>query len=303
MDNLVLTSKKSFIDSIQRAIAERRGLAAGKLGGSEQVCLSFHLASGMSDELHKVDRAKPVFAALKYHAQRQTGIFPTSFDFLRRYSRQYASAVSQADFLGLFGYPAERELVQRLGLQAGLLKFTDTEPDRSIPHNPSLCYLPTLRGQRILLIAPFASFAAQRADKKIFESVWSRIGVPWFEPEAVRAIDIPYGFIGQVKTFERFGDSLKLKNYICGQIDSLDFDVALIAAGSLAIPLAVHIKSAGKVAISLGGHLQVLFGILGQRWLRDEFWKQNYINEHWVRMPKQFVPENSANLVDNGAYW
>jgi hypothetical protein len=154
-----------------------------------------------------------------------------------------------------------------------------------------------------LLIAPFASFAAQRADKKIFESVWSRIGVPWFEPEAVRAIDIPYGFIGQVKTFERFGDSLKLKNYICGQIDSLDFDVALIAAGSLAIPLAVHIKSAGKVAISLGGHLQVLFGILGQRWLRDEFWKQNYINEHWVRMPKQFVPENSANLVDNGAYW
>jgi hypothetical protein len=303
MDNLVLASKRSFIDSIQCAIAERRGFAAGKLGGSEQVCLSFHLASGMSDESHEVDRVRPMFAALKYHAERQTGIFPTSFEFLQRYSTQYASAVSQADFLGLFGYPAERELVQRLGLQAGLLKFTDTEPDRSIPHNPSLCYLPTLRGQRILLIAPFASFAAQRADKKIFESVWSRIGVPWFEPAAVLAIDIPYGYIGQVKTFERFGDSLKLKKHICGQIDSLDFDVALIAAGSLAIPLAVHIKSADKVAISLGGHLQVLFGILGQRWLLDEFWKQNYINEHWVRMPQQFVPENSANLVDKGAYW
>jgi hypothetical protein len=119
----------------------------------------------------------------------------------------------------------------------------------------------------------------------------------------VQALEIPYSFIGQTETFNKFENSISLYENICQQIDALEFDVALIAAGSLAIPLALHIKNKNKVALSLGGHLQALFGILGARWERDDEWCENYINKSWVRLPNRLIPSNAHILTDQKAYW
>jgi len=81
----------------------------------------------------------------------------------------------------------------------------------------------------------------------------------------------------------------------------IDFDVALIGAGSYSIPLASFVKGIGKKAIHLGGETQILFGIKGGRWDVREA-ERSFYNEHWVRPLSSEVPQNYQN-VENGCYW
>tara|TARA_R110002126_G_scaffold288049_1_gene441326 strand:+ start:1172 stop:1963 length:792 start_codon:yes stop_codon:yes gene_type:complete len=75
--------------------------------------------------------------------------------------------------------------------------------------------------------------------------------------------------------------------------------VWLVSCGCYGLPLCNYIKSQGKVAIYLGGILQLLFGIKGQRWdTRTEV--THCYNEHWIY--PSIKPKN-AELVENGCYW
>ena len=96
---------------------------------------------------------------------------------------------------------------------------------------------------------------------------------------------------------------LKKLDYICQKINQLDFDVALIGAGALGIPLATHIKSLDKIGLSLGGHLQVIFGVSGARWKNDPEWVNGYLNQYWVDVPPNYHPPLKKRLTDGGAYW
>ncbi len=302
-NSVALVKKPEFIAAIEQALKDGRGLSVGKLGYSEQLVLLFFDAIQREKTSLQSKAIRPLYLALKYHSERQTGIFPTDIAFLTLYAEFYKEQVCSADFLGLFGSPNESKIIEHLPTSTKFLEYVDTEPDRSIPYDSTQCYLPLFSGKKILLIAPYASFAKERASKEIYEAVWKKINGKWFEPLCIEAIDIPYSFAGQDTTFKAFTDSLALYDDIVNKIDEIDYDVALIAAGSLAIPLTVHIKNTQKIGISLGGHLQVLFGILGERWLRDKTWSENYINESWVRLPGSFIPKNAQTLADNKSYW
>jgi hypothetical protein len=58
----------------------------------------------------------------------------------------------------------------------------------------------------------------------------------------------------------------------------------------------------GKLAIDLGGHLQIVFGVVGQRWRNMSDMKEKYFNEYWIDMPVRYKPKET-NVCDNGAYW
>ena len=73
------------------------------------------------------------------------------------------------------------------------------------------------------------------------------------------------------------------------------------------LPLSSHIKSMGKKAFHLGGALQLLFGIIGQRWINYKYSKYGYqynqlFNSYWVRPPHKEKIKNAKN-ADNAAYW
>jgi hypothetical protein len=301
--HIKLAKKSVLIDSISSALSHNQGFAMGKLGFSEQLTLLFHLACQKSSNPSQDASLRPIYLAFKYHAERQTGIFPTDIHFLVNYASFYANITIQADFLGLFGSLNEAKLTRQLAFKGHFVNFTDTEPDRSLPYDDAQCYLPLFHHKKILIIAPFANFAMKRANQNDFEATWQKISARWFSPSSVQALDIPYSFLGQTETFNRFENSTFLYEHLCQQINTLEFDVALIAAGSLAIPLAIHIKNKHKVALSLGGHLQVMFGILGGRWERDETWRESYINESWVRLPSTLIPSHAHILADDKAYW
>ena len=85
------------------------------------------------------------------------------------------------------------------------------------------------------------------------------------------------------------------------EIAKKDFDIALIGCGAYGLPLASHVKRLGKIGIHMGGCLQLLFGIKGQRW--DSIKKINkFYNDSWVRPLEADKPKNYLK-VENGCYW
>ena len=274
------------------------GFAAGKLGFSEQYWLNYPRVLAAEADPRAV-RAYEL--GLRTHLERQSGIYPSSPAFAQEFVARYAHDLRALDAIGVFGTRIEPALAEFHRLPGALIPYKCMEPDRSSPADDAACYLPLFRDKRLLIVAPFAGLLRERANERTFEGVWARTGKRWFHPSSVESVEFPYGF--DPATQVRFPTALGLCDWICARVDAVQFDVALIAAGGLAIPIAAHIKRSGRIGISLGGHLQVLFGVLGQRWRTRESWADRYFNDAWIDMPERYRPPNWAQLTDGGAYW
>ena len=278
----------------RRAIVAGEPFALAKLGPSMLAVLYLlakdrWLASGEADRI------------IHWHGHNQSGLFPEDAGAWQSFARRYREAASEIDVatVQLDLSPIEVATVRELAPRR-LTYSLDAEPDRSIPDRPEQCFLPALQGRRVLIVCPFARLLAERAERATFEAVWARTGKRWLEPATVDALEFPYGF--EPETERVFGNIDALLQHICDRIDARDFDVALIGAAGLAMPVAAHVKRRGRVAIDLGGHLQVLFGVKGKRWRNDPEWAERYFNDAWIEMPKRYRPTR-ADVCDCGAYW
>lgn len=298
MMKMELITQENLVTIIKNAVEQNTGFALGKIGFCEQFFLNHPLFMSSQPNIQQL-KAYQLIA--NFNCLRQSGVFPSNLNFLASFSAFFSDAVAKLDVLGLFGAPLEKILIQHYQFSAHLVKYRNTEPNRSIPNNAKLCYLPFFENKRVLIIAPFGHLLKERAKQSVFEGVWLNTQKPWFKPSFVDSIEFPYAYESQ--TQQKFGDIFNLFEYICQQIDTKDFDIALIAAGGLAIPLASYIKSKRKSAFSLGGHLQVLFGVKGARWKNDPVWVNHYFNDAWVDMPEQYHPQDKNQLTDRGAYW
>ncbi len=80
-----------------------------------------------------------------------------------------------------------------------------------------------------------------------------------------------------------------------------EYDVVLIGVGANSLPLCRIAKELGKVAIHLGGALQMMFGIRGVRWDTMPFFVENY-NEFWKYPDNDETPEG-AIAIEGACYW
>jgi hypothetical protein len=195
-------------------------------------------------------------------------------------------------------WASELELMRGHGYEGDVTHYLDQEPHRGTPADDRLCYLPAFRGRRLLIVCASAELLRERANPETYEAVWSKIGKRWFEPASVQALTTPYSYGPQAP--QRYGTALDLLDEITESMAAMDFDVALIAAGSLGIPIAAAVKRLGRVGISLGGHLQIVFGIHGERWLSESDWHRDYFNDAWIRMPAEYAPDVIAPELN---YW
>jgi hypothetical protein len=78
-------------------------------------------------------------------------------------------------------------------------------------------------------------------------------------------------------------------------------DVALIGCGGLGMVIATRLRRAGISVLVMGGAVQVLFGIKGNRWEKHptigQFW-----NGNWVYPSVQETP-GAAGRIEGGCYW
>jgi hypothetical protein len=292
-----LVTRERFIESLRGALAERAGFAAAKLGETERALLQYPLVlQREADPL----RVRAFELVLAHKSLPHSGIFPATPEFLREFAAVYAEAVRALDSVGVIRehWPSDDELFRHHGLRGEPIDYLDHEPDRSRPADEARCWLPLLRGRRVLLVCPFAELLRERATRETFEAVWSKTGKPWFEPAHVDAVEFPYGY-GR-ETQERFGTALGLFADLRTRVEEREFDVALLAAGPLGALLAAAVKRRDGVAIALGGHLQVLFGVSGRRWRERVEWQREYFNAAWIELPVRYRPEAGETYAD---YW
>ncbi len=269
------------------------GLAVAKLGSAMRI-VWYYLW------LRKREPTAQELELVHFAGILQGGLFPWDVPSLREYMARYNDALASIDYVGMFLDETPSEIAAARAVPGAVMYYTDQEPDRSIPARPELCYLPALEGLRVLIVSPFAELLARRANAETFEAVWRKTGKRWFNPASVDALEFPYGF--EPATQQKYGSPNRLLDEILGRIDERAFDVALIGAAGYAIPIAAHIRQKGRIAIDLGGHIQVLFGVLGNRWRSSPEWMEAYVNEAWIDMPAQYQP-TVADVCDRHAYW
>jgi hypothetical protein len=292
-----LEDKRAFCDAFAESVAAGRSWAGAKIGGTENALALYPLLL----ERGLAGRRRLAYEQLLARLMlRHAGLFPTTREFTTEFADQLIDAMRSLDSVGLFdtSFPTQLEILRYLGTRPQLVLWTDQLPDRSVPADDSLCYLPSLRGRRLLLICPFAAALAQRANRATFEAVWRKIGKRWFEPARVEAVELPYGFAAGTR--RRYGSCLELLDEVVDEVLAHEFDVAFVATGGLSILIAARLKAHGKVALTLGGYLQVVFGVLGARWRDDAGWQRRYFNEAWIDVPAQYRPDQTETDEN---YW
>ena len=282
-----LLSRDEFVTRVRSAITESTPFSTGKLGVSERALLYYPLLLGDESDPR---RRRAYEVSLAFKSLSQSGIFPADPGFYREWGELLADSVRRHDCIGLFpdAHPMQLELLQRLGLDADVVIYLNQEPDRSPKADDARCWLPSLGGRKLLIVSPFAELLRSRANEETFEAVWEKTGKGWFAPASVEALEFAYGT--DPATHARYSTARDLLDEITDEIARRDFDVALIGAGGLGDPIAAFVKSLGKVGFCLGGHTQVLFGVLGERWRENADWERDYFNDSWITMPTEYAP-------------
>ena len=161
-----------------------------------------------------------------------------------------------------------------------------------------------LEGKKVLVVHPFAeSIKSQYEKRKYLFKVQDTL--PDFKSlEVIKAIQ---SIGGESNGYKDWFEALE---YMMSEIDKHDYDVCLIGCGAYGFPLAAHVKRMGKQAIHIGGSLQLLFGIMGNRWDHDEPHYENGVfiyyagleNKYWVR-PSASERPKTHKVIENSCYW
>lgn len=235
---------------------------------------------------------------LMSYMETNTGFFPSIPSTLMRFGEMMIEDSRQVDVLGSW-LVEEMLLKERYKLDFQKITLLALEPYWA--KNP---WSRVLKGKKVLVVHPFASLIEMQYKEKRTHLFNNGEVLPEFELHTIRAVQSLGGNSEYKDWFEAL-DSMKQ------QMDSIDYDIALIGCGAYGFPLAAHAKRMGKQAVHLGGALQLMFGIKGKRWENPEYGarvlgKKNayndLFNDFWIRPSDKFIPSNAQN-VEGACYW
>lgn len=232
------------------------------------------------------------------HFERGAGFFNPNIDNIKKYCRLVISDVKEIDILG--SWVPEEYLITDMLTHVHKIAFAWLEPWFS-----KIPWTKRLEGKKVLVVHPLAELIEkQYAEKREFLFKNKDI-LPLFDLKTIRAVQSIGGDDNGFKDWFGALDSMKSK------MDEIDYDIVLIGCGAYGFNLAAHAKRKGKKAIHLGGALQLLFGIRGNRWdnprqgysfFKKEGMYTQLFNEYWVYPGEEYKPKAAAK-VDDSAYW
>lgn len=233
---------------------------------------------------------------VKDQMTRWSGFFPSTEENLLKFGEMMIEDSKQVDILGSW-LPNEK-FILGTEIQRFWLIFLD-------PFWTNSPWTRALAGKKVLVVHPFAEIIESQYTNHRNELFENPLVLPKFELKTIKAIQS----LGGTTEFESWFDAL---NKMKQEMDSVDYDIALLGCGAYGFPLAAHAKRLGKMAIHMGGSLQLLFGIKGRRWenpnyairARDKCPRlcyPNLFNKYWIR-PSDYRSAKT-DAVENGCYW
>lgn len=222
--------------------------------------------------------------------QSNAGFFPISEQSVMRYGELMINDAHEVDLLGSW-VPEEYYFRNELK-NAKMVNLEDIKPN-FFWNGQEACWTQALKGKKVLVVHPFAATIQQQYKKRMQLFPHPEF-LPDFTLYTIKAVQS----IGGTCEFSTWFDAL---NHMKQEMDKVDYDVCIIGCGAYGFCLAAHAKRTGHVAIHLGGILQLMFGIRGNRWDNREEWEPLF-NEYWVRPCADDIP-NNANAIEGACYW
>lgn len=229
--------------------------------------------------------------------QTNAGFFPATEENVSRFARLMLEDTKQVDILG--SWLAEEILIPSLSPNLSKVHIINLDPFWS-----TIPWTKALDGKKVLVVHPFNEQIEEQYEKR--NLLFDREILPDFELQTIKAVQTSGG------EQSAFADWFEALDYMKSQIDATDYDVCLIGAGAYGFPLAAHVKRSGKKAFHIGGSLQLLFGIKGNRWENPNYGVKewgipygsytNIMNEHWVK-PSDVYRPSKAVQVEGACYW
>ncbi len=147
-----------------------------------------------------------------------------------------------------------------------------------------------LQKKRVLIVSAFAE--TMRTQARYLEQIHE--GAFNFNITNISFCTAPQSiaFSSASSWYQNFADMKR-------EISTMPFDIALIAAGGYGHPLVSALAESGKSAIYVGGILQMVFGIDGDRYKNDSRIKKN---NYWRTPSAEETPARHKD-VENGCYW
>lgn len=261
---------------IIQAIQNQTPFCVGKLGANE------------CSALHKI--LKESYDEVPFGLKTNAGVFPLTIEILLQFKKEYTSSITQTDLLLQWADKwGESEILRYLKYQGEL-------------SNEFKCYEPFfiednwtnyLKDKKVLVITSHSHTVESQYPK--LSQIWNQtLFKDNFELTLLKAPFQPQ--------FEQFHNSWsETLNWLKTNVNEADFDVLVVGAGAYGLPLAAEAKKMGKVGIHIGGSIQLLFGIKGNRWTsREDFNK--LINNHWINPLPEDTPKNKES-IEGGCYW
>lgn len=270
------------------AIRAGRPYAAGKIGFTELLGLRHFIKREPALKAGRTPPSYPPYAADTLFVN--SGVFPKSDAFYDRFGAYFREAVANMDMLASWGLAGEPQVFNSVAPKATLVTRMSLEP-----YLQDVPWTSALEGKRVLVVSPFIDTIAQQYGQKRAEIWENKAMLPEFTLLTLRA---PFS-AGLVKPKQQ--DWIAAVEELKAQMDALDFDVALIGAGAFSLPLATHAKKRGAVGVHMGGSLQLVFGVYGNRWKEDKEF-QRFFNDSWVRPSDSERPQD-VQKNENAAYW
>ena len=240
-------------------------------------------------------RVKPNWIKRSREVNTNAGFYFQKISEAKIFSDLYMDALADTDILGAWGTAfssIESKFVNKIPIFVPVAMTAPWIQPHSDQSN-SVPWAVALEKKKVLVISPFInSIEKQFANiKKVFPST----GFHDFQLLTLKSpMTISTRYPVEKTWLERL-DAVK------NEMGDIDFDIALVSAGSYSFPLAHHAKKMGKIGIHAGGGLQLFFGIMGKRWEKSDYLLK-ILNDYWIRPSKDETPD-SASLVENGCYW
>jgi hypothetical protein len=219
---------------------------------------------------------------------------------MKQFCHVYVDAMKELDFAGLWNF-----MEQGVRAEAEIIVRQRYFPGATISYLFAIgSYLfarpwsSALRGKRVLVVHPFEKSIRSQDERRASLFPGQDVLPEFASLDVVRAVQSIAG--NKPPAFATWFEAL---DHMKGEVSQRDFDIALIGAGAYGLPLAAHVKRMGKMAIHMGGELQMLFGIKGRRWTVEQSQgRGGFINEQFV-FPLEEERPPEWRSVEDGCYW
>jgi len=261
-----------------------------KMGSVELSAITHYLRHAKSLSALESDQGKRAC----YKLYKNAGVFPISNDIFFQFCETYIDSLAQLKIITPWFRKEEAAAIKAYANNAKLIAvdpFRDFPPLRHPQHIPP--WTQSLRGKTVLVIHPFTKTIRSQYPRRV--DIWPDYQLlPEF---TLKTITVP---LADSIVPSPYPDWVAGLEDLKAQMNAIDFDVALIGAGAWSLPLTTHAEKLGGIGIHLGGGLQQVFGIKGNRW--EKKGTPTYYNDAWVRPSIEETPDR-AELIESACYW